>query len=57
MNYNNEIKQLGVTKQLIAKKIGISAVLLSYYLNGTRPVPEHIDKKLKELIIMYQSIL
>jgi predicted transcriptional regulator len=57
MDFNKEIKSLGVTKQRIAKKIGISNVLLSYYLNGTRPMPEHIDLKLKELISMYQAIL
>lgn len=57
MNYNEAIKKLGVTKQRIAERLGISNVLLSYYLNGTRPMPEHIDKKLKELISMYQAIL
>lgn len=57
MNYNKEIKELGVTKQRIAERIGISNVLLSYYLNGTRPIPEHIEVKLKEIISMYQAIL
>ena len=57
MNYNKIIKELGVTKQRIAERLGISNVLLSYYLNGTRPMPEHIDRKLKEIISMYQAVL
>ena len=50
MDFQQKIKEKGLLKKWIAKKIGISNVLLSYYLNGTRPMPEHIEKKLKELL-------
>jgi predicted transcriptional regulator len=57
MNYNKEIKKLGITKTMIAKKIGISNVLLSYYLNGVRKIPIHIEEKLKDLIQRYKMVL
>lgn len=57
MNYKDQIKSLGITKQKVAEKLGISNVLLSYYLNNVRPIPEHIEKKLKELLSMYSSVL
>jgi predicted transcriptional regulator len=50
MDFHQKIKERGLLKKWIAKKIGISNVLLSYYLNGTRPMPEHIERKLKELL-------
>jgi hypothetical protein len=48
--YNERIKKSGKKKKWIAEQIGISSVLLSYYLNGTRPMPEHIKSKLKEIL-------
>ena len=50
MNFNEEIKESGLKKSWIAKQIGISNVLLSYYLTGTRSMPEHIEKRLKEVL-------
>lgn len=50
MNYNEEIKESGLKKTWIAKQLGISNVLLSYYLNETRPMPEHIKKGLKQIL-------
>lgn len=50
MNHNEKIKEKGLKKIWVAKQIGISNVLLSYYLNNTRPMPDHIDKKLKALL-------
>ena len=47
MDFNKKIKEKGLKKSWVAKQIGISNVLLSYYLNGTRPMPEHIEIKLK----------
>jgi predicted transcriptional regulator len=46
MDINKKIEKLGVKKQFVAKKIGISRELLSYYLNEKRPMPEHIKAKL-----------
>lgn len=50
MNFNEVIKEKGLKKSWIAKQIGISNVLLSYYLTGTRPMPEHIEANLKEVL-------
>ena len=51
MDFNKQIQDKGLKKSWIAKQIGISNVLLSYYLNGTRPMPEHIERKLKEVLV------
>lgn len=50
MNFNEKIKEKGLKKTWIANQIGISNVLLSYYLTGTRDMPEHIDRRLKEVL-------
>lgn len=50
MDFNKVIKEKGLKKRWIATKIGISNVVLSYYLNGTRPIPETVEKKLKEIL-------
>lgn len=50
MDFNEKIKETGLKKSKIAEKIGISNVLFSYYLNGTRPMPEHIKRKLREIL-------
>ena len=47
MNYDKAIEDKGFKKKHLAKKLGISNVLLSYYLRGTRPMPTHIAEKLK----------
>jgi len=48
MDFNKEIKDKGLKKSWVAKQIGISNVLFSYYLTGTRSMPEHIEKRLKD---------
>jgi len=50
MNFNKVIKEKGLKKSWIAENIGISNVLLSYYLTETRPMPDHIEKSLKDLL-------
>lgn len=50
MDFNERIRERGLKKSWIAKQIGISSVLLSYYLTDTRPMPEHIDRKLKDIL-------
>ena len=50
MDFNKEIKDKGLKKSWVAKQIGISNVLFSYYLTGTRSMPEHIEKRLKEFL-------
>ena len=50
MNYDKAIAEKGFKKKFVAEKVGISNVLLSYYLRGTRPMPTHIADKLKEIL-------
>ena len=50
MNYNNRIKELGLKKIWIAEKLGISNVVLSYYLTGTRQMPYALKMELEELL-------
>ena len=50
MDFNEKIKEKGLKKKWVAKKIGISHILLSYYLNNVRPTPSHIEDKLKEVL-------
>jgi len=50
MDFNEQIKNKGLKKSWVAEQIGISNVLLSYYLTGTRSTPEHIERKLKEVL-------
>jgi len=41
------IEERGIKKKFIAKEIGISDVLLSYYLNEKRKMPEHIKARIR----------
>tara|TARA_Y100000310_G_C20600856_1_gene772931 strand:+ start:285 stop:440 length:156 start_codon:yes stop_codon:yes gene_type:complete len=50
MDFQKAIEDKGLKKGWIAKQIGISHVLLSYYLTKARPMPKHIDIKLKEIL-------
>ena len=47
---NKRIKESGLKKKWLADKCSISNVLLSYYLNGDRPMPQHIERTLKEYV-------
>ena len=42
-----KIEKMGLKKKFIADKLGISNVLLSYYLNEKRKMPEHIKAQLR----------
>lgn len=50
MDFNEVIKDKGLKKGWVAKQIGISQVLFSYYLTETRPMPDHIKTKLKQVL-------
>lgn len=50
MTYKEQIKHLGLKINWVAKRIGISNVVLSYYLNGKRDMPKDIETKLKHLL-------
>ena len=45
-----KIKNKGLKISWIAKQVGISQPLLSMYLNGSRSMPEQIEKKIKEVL-------
>ena len=47
---NKRIKDSGLKKKWLAEKCGVSDVLLSYYLNGSRTMPDHVESKLKEYV-------
>jgi predicted transcriptional regulator len=44
------IKEKGIKKSWLASKLGISKTLMSFYLNGDRPIPVNVEEKLKELL-------
>jgi len=50
MDYKEIIKEKGLKKRWIADKIGVSRVLFSYYINGTRSMPESVEKQLKAIL-------
>ena len=50
MKYKEKIKQRGLLISWVAKKIGVSHVLLSYYLNDKRPIPYDVESKLKKFL-------
>jgi predicted transcriptional regulator len=50
MDFKEKIKDKGLKKKWVAKEIGISSVLFSYYLNKARPMPMHIEERLKTLL-------
>ena len=45
-----KIDESGVKQAFLAEKIGISRSRLNNYLVGIRPMPESIEKLLRELI-------
>lgn len=50
MDYHETIMKRGLKKGWVAQQIGISQVLFSYYLNKTRPMPDHIKSKLEKVL-------
>ena len=50
MKLKERIKEKGFRINFVAKQIGISEVLMSYYLNGTRPMPEHIKENIERFL-------
>jgi len=50
MDYKSKITERGLKSKWIAAKIGISETLFSYYITGVRSMPEHVQRKLKEIL-------
>ena len=50
MDYKIAIKEKGLMIKWVAAQLGISNVTLSYFLNNTRPMPQDIEDKLKEIL-------
>lgn len=50
MKLKEEIKKRGLKMNWVATKIGISNNLLCQYLNGGRPMPFHIEDRIKKVL-------
>jgi len=50
MEWKQKIKDKGLKINWIAEKLGIHRVILSYYINNTRPMPDEIKKQLSLLL-------
>jgi predicted transcriptional regulator len=44
------IKEKGIKKSWLASKIGVSKTLMSFYLNGDRPIPPKVEEKIREIL-------
>lgn len=51
MKYKKKIQDKGLKITWIAGKIGITRSLLSQYLNDAKPMPIHIEEKLKDILV------
>ncbi len=47
---NTKIKDKGLKKTWIAEKLEISNTLFSFYITGTRPIPEVTLRKLEMIL-------
>lgn len=47
---NDRIKQLGIKKNKVAEKLGISTVWLSYYLKGKKDLGVETENKLLKML-------
>jgi predicted transcriptional regulator len=47
---NDKIKAQGLKKTWIAEKLGISNTLFSFYITGTRDIPDHVEKQLETIL-------
>lgn len=56
MDYKQEIEKVGIKKSFIAKKLGISNTLFSFYLNEVRIMPESTEFQLRDILKKYSSI-
>ena len=50
MDFKKRIDERGLKKSWIAKKMGISQTLLSFYLNNDRPIPEDRKNHLTQIL-------
>lgn len=50
MDFKEKIESKGLKKKWVAEQVGISHVLLSYYINGVRHMPDIISNKLRKLL-------
>ena len=44
------LKEKGIKKSWLADKVGVSRTMMSFYLNNVRPMPSHIEQKIKSLL-------
>lgn len=56
MKLKEQIKNTGLTLTKVAELIPLHPVNLSYYLNGTKSMPLHIEDRIKEIIKIYSNV-
>ena len=49
MDLKERIKNAGLKNSKIAEKLGVNPVVLSYWLNGTRPMPDDAKERIKRI--------
>lgn len=49
-DYNEQIEKTGLKKVWLAGQLGVSKVTFSYWINGTRHMPDDMKKKLDDLL-------
>ena len=57
MNLKEQIKETGLTLKKVAELIPLHPVNLSYYLSGTKPMPMHVEERIKEILKKYRNIV
>ena len=50
MNYKKKLSELNLTVKFLANKLDVSQTMMSYYVNGTRPIPPEIESNMKRLL-------
>ena len=50
MTLNERIKRAGITKKKLAAELGVTPQQLSYWLNGTREIPEDAKRRLNAIL-------
>lgn len=56
MNFKKKLNELDLTVKFLANKIGVSQTMMSYYVNGTRPIPPEIEKEMIRVLNAVKQI-
>lgn len=50
MDYKERLKDLGLTVKFLAQKCDVSQSMMSYYVNGSRTIPDNIEREMKRVL-------